>query len=140
MTYCQLDIDITYFEGIVNQNYPSELQLNKANSSDTEAPFPDLHLTFSDGFVYSKNYDKRDDFDIVNFPLFDGDTPRVTSNGVCTMSHYRKVTFPVQVRFYSVLCKISCFSIRFILADLKAHNKPFERNMTTIVKKLLNGT
>ena len=28
-----------YFEGMVNQIYPPELQLNKANISDTEAPF-----------------------------------------------------------------------------------------------------
>ena len=34
-----LNIDNPYFEGIVNQIYPSELQLNKANTSDTEAPF-----------------------------------------------------------------------------------------------------
>ena len=33
----QLNIDNPYFEGMVNQIYPSELQLNKANSSDTEA-------------------------------------------------------------------------------------------------------
>ena len=66
------------------QFYPSELQLNKANSSDTEAPFLDLHLTISDGFVSSKIYDKRDDFDfdIVNFPFSDGDMPRATSYGV----------------------------------------------------------
>ena len=50
---------------MVQQIYPSELQLNKANSSDTEAPFLDLHLTISDGFVSSKFCDKRDDFDIV---------------------------------------------------------------------------
>ena len=34
-----LNIDNPYFEGMVNQIYPSELQLNKANISDTEAPF-----------------------------------------------------------------------------------------------------
>ena len=34
-----LNIDNTYFDSMVNHNYPSELQLNKANSSDTEAPF-----------------------------------------------------------------------------------------------------
>ena len=33
-----LNIDNPYFEGIVNQIYPSEMQLNKANTSDTEAP------------------------------------------------------------------------------------------------------
>ena len=64
--------------------YPSELQLNKANASDTEAPFFDLHLSISNGFVSSKIYDKRDDFDfdIVNFPFLDGDVPRRPSYGV----------------------------------------------------------
>ena len=68
-----LNIDNTYFDGMVEQIYPSELQLNKANSSGTEARFLDLYLTISDGFVSSKIYDKRDDFDfdIVNFPLLD---------------------------------------------------------------------
>ena len=41
--------------------YPPELQLNKANTSDTEAPFLDLHLSISNGFVSSKIYDKLDD-------------------------------------------------------------------------------
>ena len=61
--------------------YPSELQLNKANVSDTEASFLDLHLSFSDGFVKTKIFDKRDNFDcyIVNFPFLDGDVPRSTS-------------------------------------------------------------
>ena len=43
-----LNIDNLYFEG-------------KANTSDTEAPFLDLHLSISNGFVSSKIYDKRDD-------------------------------------------------------------------------------
>ena len=34
-----LNIDNPYFEEMVNQIYPPELQLNKANTSDTEAPF-----------------------------------------------------------------------------------------------------
>ena len=67
-----------------NQIYPPELQLNKANISDTEAPFLDLHLSVANGFVSSKMYDKRDDFDfdIVNFPFLDGDVPRRASYGV----------------------------------------------------------
>ena len=79
-----LHIDNPYFEGMVNQIYPSELQLNKANTSDTEAPFLDLHLSVSNGFVSSKMYDKRDDFDfdIVNFPFLDGDVARHPSYGV----------------------------------------------------------
>ena len=34
-----LNIDNPYFEGMVNRIYPPELQLNKANTSDTENPF-----------------------------------------------------------------------------------------------------
>ena len=34
-----LNIDNPYFEGMVNHIYTPELQLNKANNSDTEAPF-----------------------------------------------------------------------------------------------------
>ena len=73
-----LNIDNPYFEGMVNQIYPPELQINKDNTSDTEAPFLDLHLSISNGFVSSKIYDKRDDidFDIVNFPFLDSDVPR----------------------------------------------------------------
>ena len=81
-----LNIDNPYFEGMVNQIYPSELQLNKANTLDTEAPFLDLHLSISNGFVSSKIYDKRDDFDfdihVVNFPFLDGDVPRRPYYGV----------------------------------------------------------
>ena len=46
-----LDIDNPYFEGMVNQIYPSELKLNQANTSDTETPFLDLHLSTSNGFA-----------------------------------------------------------------------------------------
>ena len=77
-----LNIDNNFFDSMVNRIYPSELQLNKANVSDAEASFLDLHLSISDGFVKTKIYDKRDDFDIVNFPFLDGDVPRSTSYGV----------------------------------------------------------
>ena len=79
-----LNINNPYFEQMVGQIYPTELQLNKANSSDTEAPFLDLNLSITNGIVSSKIYDKRDDFnfEIVNFPFLDGDVPRSPSYGV----------------------------------------------------------
>ena len=79
-----LNIDNPYFEGMVNQIYPSELQLKKANISDTDAPFLDLYLSVANGFVSSKIYEKRDDFDfdIGHFPFLDGDVPRRASDGV----------------------------------------------------------
>ena len=69
---------------MVGQIYPTELQLNKANSTDTEAPFLDLNLSITNGIVSSKIYDKRDDFnfEIVNYPFLDGDVPRSPSYGV----------------------------------------------------------
>ena len=79
-----LNITYVYFDNIVSQIFPSELHLNKANNSDTEAAFLDLHLSISNDIVSTKIYDKRDDFDfeIVNFPFLDVDVPRSTSNGV----------------------------------------------------------
>ena len=76
-----LNIDNNFFDSMVNSIYPSELQLNKGNVTDTEVSFLDLHLSISDGFVKTKTYDKRDDFDfdIVIFPFLDGDVPRSTS-------------------------------------------------------------
>ena len=54
---------------MVSQIYPSELQLDKAHTSDTEAAFLDLQLSISNNIVSTKIYNKRDDFDfdIVNF-------------------------------------------------------------------------
>ena len=79
-----LNIANPYSEGMVNQIYPPELQLNKANTSDTEAPFFDLHLHISNGFVTFIIYGKLDDFDfdIVNFPFLDGDVPHRPFYGV----------------------------------------------------------
>ena len=63
-----LNISNVYFDNMVSQIYPSELQLNKANTSDTEAAFLDLHLSIYNDIVF---YDKRDNFDfkIVYFPF-----------------------------------------------------------------------
>ena len=96
-----------YFEGMINRIYPPELQLNKANTSDTEALCLDLHLSISNGFVSSKIYDKRDgfDFDIVNFPFLDGDVPHSTSYEV----------------YISQLIRFARVSIH--VADFNARNK-----------------
>ena len=79
-----LNINNDYFDNMVSQIYPSKLQLNKTNTSDTEAAFLDLHLSISNDIVSAKVYYKRDDFDfeIVNFPFLDRDVPRLTSYGV----------------------------------------------------------
>ena len=79
-----LNIDNIHFEHMVHRTYPAELELNKANASNTEAAFLDLNLSINNDIVSTKIYDKRDDFDfdIVNFPFLDGDVPRRPSYGV----------------------------------------------------------
>ena len=79
-----LNIDSINFEHMVHRIYPPELQLNKANTSDTEAAFLDLNLSIHNYIVSTKIYDKRDDFnfDIVNYPFLDGDVPQRLSYGV----------------------------------------------------------
>ena len=76
---------------MVNQIYPSELQRTKANTSDTEAAFLDLHLSISNDIVSTKIDDKSDDFDfeIENFPLLDCDVPHSTSYEVNISQHIR---------------------------------------------------
>ena len=86
------NINNPYFEQMVGQIYPTELQLNKANSSDTEAPFLDLNLSITNGIVSSEIYDKRDDFnfEIVKFPFLDGGVPRSPSYGIVSSKIYDK--------------------------------------------------
>ena len=49
-----LNIKNIFFDQMVDCIYPTELQLNRANSSDTEAPFLDLNLCISNGTVSTK--------------------------------------------------------------------------------------
>ena len=49
-----LNIDNPYFEQIIGQIYPTELQLYKAKSSDTEAPLLDLNLSRPNSTVLLK--------------------------------------------------------------------------------------
>ena len=50
-----LNINNVYFDIMVTQIYPSELQLNRAYTSDTEAAFLDLHLSISNDIVSTKH-------------------------------------------------------------------------------------
>ena len=94
-----LNITHVYFDNMVSQIYPSELQLNKANTSDTEAAFLDFHLSISNDIVSTKIYDKRDDFDfkIINFPFLDGDVPSSTSYGgyISQLIHFARASMHV---------------------------------------------
>ena len=108
-----LNIQNPYFKQMVGQIYPIELKLNKANSSNTEAPFFDLILCITNGRVSFTIYDKRVsfNFETVNFPFLDGDVPRSSSNGVYISQ---------LIRFATVCSNIDYFNNRnlFLIAKL----------------------
>ena len=52
-------INNIYFDNMVRNIYPADIQLNKANISDTETSFLDLHLYISNDIVPTKIYNKR---------------------------------------------------------------------------------
>ena len=125
---------------MVGQIYPTELQLNKANSSDTEAPFLNLNLSITNDIVSSEIYDKPDDFnfEIVNFSFLDGDVPRSLSYGVYISQ---------LIRFARVCSSVDDFNNRnlFLTAKLlkqgyrynkirKAFSKFYHRHSELIVK------
>ena len=64
---------------MVSQINLSELQHNKAYTSDIEAAVLDLNLTISSDIVSAKINNTRDDFDfeIVNFPFLISTSNRV---------------------------------------------------------------
>ena len=105
-----LNIDNLYFEHMLGQIYPTELQLNKANSFHTQAPCFDMGLSITNGIVSSKIYDKLDDFnfEIINFQFLGGDVPRPPSYGVYISQH----SF--------------CQSICYIISDLNYRNQFFD--------------
>ena len=99
---------------MVHRIYPAELQLNKANASDAEAAFLDLNLSIHNDTVSTKIYDKRYDFDIVNFPFLDGHIPRRPSYGVY---------IPQRIRFATASSHVNDFNNRnkFFTAKLLRH-------------------
>ena len=124
---------------MVGQIYPTELQLSKANSSDTEAPFLDLNLSITNGIVSSKLYNKRADlnFETVNFQFLDGDDPRFPSYGVYISQ---------LIRFTGVCFNVDDFNnSNFLIAKLlkqgyryhkirKTFSKFYHRHSELIVK------
>ena len=63
-----LNIDNPYFKNMVGQTFPAELLLNKAGSSESEAPFLDLNLSITNGIVSQKLMINRKIL-IENFPF-----------------------------------------------------------------------
>ena len=73
------------FGDYVKATYPFQLTVEKANTSDDLANYLDLTFIIeSNNRLYTKLYDKHDDFDfhIVNFPFLSSNIPFSPSYGV----------------------------------------------------------
>ena len=77
-------IDNSEFEKHIPDIYPTELQLNKAKTTDKETSFLDLNIKVIGSDVHTSVYDNRNDFGfpIVNFSWLSGDVPRIPFYGV----------------------------------------------------------
>ena len=130
------------FGDYVKQIYPSQLTVEKANTSDDLANYLDLTFIIeSNNRLYTKLYDKRDDFDfhIVNFPFLLSNIPSSPSYGVYIpqltryarwCSYYDDLVtvhysfFPLLIFFkYIAFCTgfnllISIFLLPYIIMDL----------------------
>ena len=99
-----------------------------------------LNLSITNAIVFSKIYDKRDEFnfEIVNFPFLDGDVPRSPSYGVYLSQ---------LIRFARMCSNVDDFNKRnlFLTAKLlkqgyryykirKAFSKLYHRHSELIVK------
>ena len=106
-----------------------ELQLNKANASDTEAAFLDLNISINNDTVSTKIYDKRNyfDLDIVNFPFLDGDVTRRSSYGVSQI-----------IRFARAYSRVSDFNSRtkFLTAKLLKQGNRYHKLRKSIFQIL----
>ena len=140
-----LNIDNICFDQMVDRIYPTKLQLNRANSSDTDAPLFGFEiykvLCISNGTVSSKIYDKRDDFDfdIVNFPFLDSDVPRRTSYGVYISQLIRFARASSNLNDFNyrnkaLTAKLLRQSYRFFFKLRKAFSK-FYRRYSALLEK-----
>ena len=99
----------------VGQIYPTEFQLNKADSSDTNAPFLDLNLSTTNDIVSSKIYDKRDYF---NFELEQ-----------LSMVHHRKYPLFLPITF-SLGVKVTQNEAQYLLHNVSYASVKFEVAMS----------
>ena len=143
-----LNIDNIYFDQMMARIFPTEFQLNRANSSDTEAHFLDFNLCTTNGTVSTKIYDKRDDFDIVNFTFLDGHPtpppppPPRTSFGGYISQHIRFARASSNLSYFNCHNKALTakllrqgyryFKLRKAFRNFIADTVPWQKNIASV--------
>ena len=100
----------------------------------------DLHLSLSDGFLKTKIYDKRNDFDfsIVNFPFLDGDAPRSTSYGVYITQLIRFARVSSHVDEFNTRNKVLTAKLLKKDIDIIHFVRPFQNFIGAILTYYIN--
>ena len=92
------------FEDMVGRIYPPELQLNKANTYITEAPFWIYNYLFQTHLLHPKfMISERTLISIVTFPFMDWDLPYYTAYGVNISQIIRFARVPILVTYFNAL-------------------------------------
>ena len=107
-----LNINNVYLDNMVSKIYPSELKLNEANASDTEAAFLDLHLSISNvlfrpKFMFQGGTSLVDLFLLFVFPVCHVFLS-VHCSPVVTCWKRADLLAPVCVMFYCVFVTFPC--------------------------------
>ena len=113
------------------------LTLPDAGAISTSAEFLlELHLSVANGFVSSKIYYKRDDFDfdIVNFPFLDGDVPRRASYGVYISQLIRSARFCNHVTDFNARNK--CLTAKLLQQGYRYHE--LRKNFLNFIVDTMN--
>ena len=104
----------------------------------------DVHSSISDGFVKTKIYDKRNDFDfdIVNFPFLDGDVHRSASYGVYISQLIRFARVSNHVDDFNIRNKV--LTAKLLRQGYRYHKlrkafSKFYRRHFDIVKKIVSN-
>ena len=118
---------------MVGQIYPTELQLNKTNFADTEAPFLDMDLSITNGIISTKIFDKRDaiNFEIVSFEFLDWDVPPSLSYGVY---------ISLLTRFARMCSNVDDFNNRNLYLTAKLLKQGYRYHIIRKKKHFLNST
>ena len=96
-----------YFDNMVRHIYPAEIQLNRANTTDTEFSFLDLHLSISNDIFLPKFMISVTILILkLSIPFFDGDVPRSTSYGVYISQLIRFATTFSHVADFNICNKL----------------------------------
>ena len=97
-----------------------------------------MNLSISNGTVSTKIYDKRDDFDFVNFPFLDGDVPRRTSYGINISQLIRFARASSNVSDFN--CRNKALTAKFLRQGYRYHKlrKAFSKFIADTVNWLKN--